>query len=135
MRRSRKMTDGVLIMLGLVIVLIGLFLAGGGAYLVWLGGSWYFVAMGAAMLVSGVLVAQRRRAGALLYGGAFVLTGIWAVWEVGFAFWPLVSRLFALAVLACVVALFAPLLDRSGSGVWRRASLGLAAALALALAA
>ncbi|CAM3030122.1 Quinate/shikimate dehydrogenase (quinone) [Methylobacterium mesophilicum] len=135
MRRSRTMTDGVLIMLGLVIVLIGLFLAGGGAYLVWLGGSWYFVAMGAAMLVSGVLVAQRRRAGALLYGGAFVLTGIWAVWEVGFAFWPLVSRLFALAVLACVVALFAPLLDRSGSGVWRRASLGLAAALALALAA
>ncbi|TXN44420.1 membrane-bound PQQ-dependent dehydrogenase, glucose/quinate/shikimate family [Methylobacterium sp. WL7] len=135
MRRPENMTDGVLLLLGLVIALFGLFLAGGGAYLVWLGGSWYFAAMGAAMLVSGVLVAQRRRAGALLYGGAFVLTGIWAVWEVGFAFWPLVSRLFALAVLACVVALFAPLLDRSGGGVWRRASLGLAAALALALVA
>lgn len=135
MRLPKNLSDGVLVMLGLIIVLIGLFLAGGGAYLVWLGGSWYFVAMGAAMLVSGVLVARRRRAGALLYGGAFILTGIWAVWEVGFAFWPLVSRLFALAVLACVVALFAPLLDRSGSGVWRRASLGLATALALALVA
>ncbi|SFL15341.1 membrane-bound PQQ-dependent dehydrogenase, glucose/quinate/shikimate family [Methylobacterium pseudosasicola] len=134
MHRPKTLADGALILLGIVLFLIGGVLAAGGIYLAWLGGSWYFVAMGAAMLVSGVLVAQRRRAGALLYGAAFVLTGVWAVWEVGFAFWPLVSRLFALAVLGCAVALLVPLLDRSG-GVWRRASLGIAAALALGLVA
>ncbi|EIZ86370.1 quinate/shikimate dehydrogenase [Methylobacterium sp. GXF4] len=135
MSRPRALADLVSILLGSVVALMGLALLAGGAYLAWLGGSWYFVVMGAAMLVSGILVAQRRREGALLYGAAFVLTGAWAVWEVGFAFWPLVSRLFALAVLACVVALLAPLLDRSGSVAWRRASLGLAAAVALALVA
>jgi len=135
MRRPKILANGVMITLGIVLITIGLIFGSGGVYLAWLGGSWYFMVMGAAMLVSGILVAQRRRAGALLYGVAFVLTGIWAVWEVGFAFWPLVSRLFALAVLGCVVAMLAPLLDRSGRGVWRRASLGIAAALALALVA
>ena len=104
MSRPRALADLVSILLGSVVALMGLALLAGGAYLAWLGGSWYFVVLGAAMLVSGILVAQRRREGALLYGAAFVLTGAWAVWEVGFAFWPLVSRLFALAVLACAWA-------------------------------
>lgn len=50
--------------LGILIALIGLVLAGGGAYLSSLGGSWYFLLMGLAMLVSGVLIARRKPLGA-----------------------------------------------------------------------
>lgn len=48
-------TGGRLLLLGLgvLIALIGLGLAGGGGYLVTLGGSWFFLLMGLAMLVSG----------------------------------------------------------------------------------
>lgn len=75
--------------LGILIALIGLVLAGGGAYLSSLGGSWYFLLMGLAMLVSGVLIARRKPLGAWLYAVALVLTAIWAVWDAGLDFWPL----------------------------------------------
>lgn len=55
--------------LGLLITLIGLGLAGGGGYLVSLGGSWFFLLMGLAMIVSGLLIARRNPLGAWLYGG------------------------------------------------------------------
>ncbi|BDR09876.1 membrane-bound PQQ-dependent dehydrogenase, glucose/quinate/shikimate family [Comamonas thiooxydans] len=90
---------------GLLMLLMGLYLTIGGGILLGKGGSWYFVLMGLALLVSAALLLARRRAGAHLYALAFVLTLVWAWWDAGWEFWPLVSRLMVFAVLGLLVAL------------------------------
>ncbi|WP_025131243.1 glucose/quinate/shikimate family membrane-bound PQQ-dependent dehydrogenase [Pseudomonas sp. PH1b] len=106
-------SKGLLAGLGILIALIGLGLAGGGGYLVSLGGSAYFLLMGLAMLVSGLLIARRNPRGAWLYGVALVLTALWAVWDAGLEYWPLVSRVLTFAVIGLVVALVYPTLMRA----------------------
>ena len=128
-----KMNSVFLIILGTVILLVGLFLLVGGGYLITLGGSWYFAIAGLGLTLSGAFVIQRRLIGAVLYLVVFAASIIWSLWDVGFAFWPLYSRLFALAALAVVVLLAMPHFYGRG----RRASVPLAytgaAILALSL--
>ncbi|MGU3628851.1 membrane-bound PQQ-dependent dehydrogenase, glucose/quinate/shikimate family [Comamonas sp. C24C] len=93
------------LVVGLLMLLMGLYMTIGGGILLGKGGSWYFVLMGLALLVSAALLLARRRAGAHLYALAFVLTLIWAWWDAGWEFWPLVSRLMVFAVLGLLVAL------------------------------
>ncbi|WP_298398226.1 hypothetical protein [Sphingobium sp.] len=107
------MARGWLILLGVVIFVAGLAFAVGGAKLLMLGGSVYFLIAGVALIAAGVQIVRRRPAGALLFGATFVLTIAWSLWEVGFAFWPLISRLLAMGVGATVVALSYPLLRRA----------------------
>jgi quinate dehydrogenase (quinone) len=127
---------GWLFVLGAGVVLAGLCFAGGGGWLAWLGGSWYFLLAGIALVVSGVLILRRKPSGALLFGLVFLLTVPWALWEVGLAFWPLISRLLALASAAVVVALSYPLLCRAaGRPSAGRPAFTVAAVLALAAAA
>lgn len=90
---------------GLLMLLTGLYMTIGGGVLLVKGGSWYFVLMGLAQLVSSVLLLARRRAGAHVYALAFVLSLVWAWWDAGWEFWPLVSRLMVFAVLGLLVAL------------------------------
>jgi len=94
----------------IVLILIGLALLVGGVMLARLGGSWYYVAAGALLVVSGVLIHRRRFAGIGLFALGFVGTVAWAYWEVGAQFWPLVPRLSPWIVLGFVVALIAPAL-------------------------
>ncbi|ETF02735.1 quinate dehydrogenase [Advenella kashmirensis W13003] len=111
---ERKRTSGIagigLTLLGLLIMLIGIFMTIGGAWLAILGGSVYYILMGLAMLLSGYLIMKRNLVGAWLYAIAFIATVIWAVWEAGWEFWPLVARIFAFAVLAFLVTLAVPAL-------------------------
>ena len=93
--------------LGAVLALIGLILAGGGAYLAALGGSWYYILVGAMLIAAGYLMIKRRIAGLYVYVGAFAFTWLWAFWEVGLSGWQLIPRLvgpFVLLVLAILVA-------------------------------
>jgi len=117
--------------LGLLIALIGLGLAAGGGYLLSLGGSAYFLLMGLAMLVSGLLIARRNPRGAWLYGVALVLTAIWAVWDAGLEYWPLVSRVLTFAVIGLVVALIYPTLVRASGAHAGRGAYGLAGLLGI----
>ena len=94
-----------LTLLAALIVLIGLFMTGAGIWLAVLGGSVYYVLMGLALLLSGYLLWKRSLLGVWLYALAFIATVIWAVWEAGWEFWPLVARVFAFAVLAFLVTL------------------------------
>src|SRR5262249_61003728 len=71
-------------LLGGVVALLGLILAGGGAYLAWLGGSLYYVLVGA-MLVAGYLVIKGRIAGFYTYVGAFAFTAGLRFWGIGLA--------------------------------------------------
>src|ERR1700736_1078044 len=101
------------VLLGIVIALLGLILAGGGAYLAALGGSWYYVAVGALFLAAGYLVIKRRIAGLYVYVGAFAFTSVWAFWEVGLSGWQLIPRLVGPFVLLVLAILVAPALDRT----------------------
>ena len=125
----------LLVGLGVLIALIGLGLAGGGGYLVSLGGSGYFLLMGLAMLVSGLLIARRDPRGAWIYGVALVLTAIWAVWDTGLEYWPLVSRVLTFAVIGLVVALVYPTLVRASGATAGRGAYGLAGVLGLGVVA
>lgn len=97
-----------LVALGLTIFTIALFLLGGGVYLITLGGSWYFAPAGLGLAAAAVLIALRRPLGAVIYLLVFAATIAWSLWEVGLTFWPLVSRLVVLAVLALPVLLLIP---------------------------
>ncbi|PYY68991.1 membrane-bound PQQ-dependent dehydrogenase, glucose/quinate/shikimate family, partial [Pseudomonas jessenii] len=121
--------------LGVLIALIGLGLAGGGGYLIALGGSGYFLLMGLAMLVSGLMIARRKPLGARLYGVALVLTAIWAVWDAGLEYWPLVSRVLTFAVIGLVVALIYPTLVRASGATGGRGAYGLAGILGVGVVA
>ncbi|MEE4453285.1 glucose/quinate/shikimate family membrane-bound PQQ-dependent dehydrogenase [Novosphingobium resinovorum] len=125
-----------LAVLGIVIFAAGLFFVIAGARLVSLGGSVYFLLAGLALAASGFLIARRRPAGGMLFGAVFAATVLWALWEVGFAFWPLISRLLALGVGMSVVALSLPLMRRAQglAPAWRPA-LAVAAVVGLGSAA
>ena len=120
----------LLLGLGIIIALLGVALAVGGAKLVSLGGSWYFLIGGVAMAVSGLLIARRNPAGAWLFAAFLVGTAVWAVADVGLVYWPLFSRLFMFAVIGVVVALVYPLLV----GKPARGAYGIAAVLAVGVA-
>ncbi len=121
--------------LGILIALIGLGLAAGGGYLLSLGGSVYFLLMGLAMLVSGLLIARCNPRGAWLYGVALMLTAIWAVWDAGLEYWPLVSRVLTFAVIGLVVALIYPTLVRASGAHAGRGAYGLAGLLGIGVVA
>ncbi|MFC3715328.1 membrane-bound PQQ-dependent dehydrogenase, glucose/quinate/shikimate family [Luteimonas soli] len=115
--------DWPLLVLGLVITLVGLVLAVGGAYLASLGGSWYYVLAGIGLVVSGVQLMRGRASGAWWFAAVFVGTLAWTIWESGLSYWRWIPRLGLVVVLAFFVALLAPRLAG-----WR--SRGLARGLA-----
>lgn len=131
--RATGASTFILVGLGLIIALLGLALAAGGLKLASLGGSWYFLAGGLAMAVSGVLIARRKPAGAWWFAAFLVATAIWALADVGLVFWPLFSRLFMFAAMGLVVALVYPLLVRAAGAAPGRGAYGVAAVLAVAL--
>ncbi len=91
--------------------LIGLFLACGGAWLLALGGSPYYVIAGAAILLSSVLLWMRNPLGSAIYQLTAVATVLWALWETGYDFWPAASRI-ALPVIL-MAWLYTPWVRRS----------------------
>ncbi|WP_240334248.1 membrane-bound PQQ-dependent dehydrogenase, glucose/quinate/shikimate family [Sphingobium estronivorans] len=118
--------------LGLLILLIGLVLAIGGAWLLIEGGSAYYLLTGIAMVVAGWLLMRGRVAGAWLYGAVFVVTFLWALWEVGLRPWALVPRLVAPLVLLIALLLVLPTMAQSRLR-WRGAGVGVAAVLVVAI--
>ncbi|KQP37518.1 glucose/quinate/shikimate family membrane-bound PQQ-dependent dehydrogenase [Pseudorhodoferax sp. Leaf274] len=124
-----------LVALGALTLLMGAFLAVGGAWLASLGGSWYFVLAGIALLASGFLVVRRNPAGAWLFALALVGTAFWALVDVGLRFWPLVSRLVAFGVLGVLMALAYPALVRAAGGRPGKGAYAVAAVLVAALVA
>ena len=90
--QSSSRSRPVVTITGIVYILIGLVLAGGGAWLVALGGSVYYVLAGCGILLTGALLIAGRRSALWVYAAVLVGTLIWAVNEVGFDWWPLAAR-------------------------------------------
>lgn len=82
----------IVIITALFAALCGLYLLGGGIWLVSLGGSLYYIITGVLMLEVSWLLFRRSAAALWLYALVLIGSMIWAVWEVGFDFWALTPR-------------------------------------------
>ena len=102
------------VVFALLMLPIGLFLAGGGLWLIVLGGSCYYVLAGVACLVAGCLVYRGERAGAWVYALMLAGTLIWSVAELGWTFWGIFPRI-AGPVIVGLLLLF-PSIWRAGRG-------------------
>ncbi|KKD00879.1 membrane-bound PQQ-dependent dehydrogenase, glucose/quinate/shikimate family [Photobacterium halotolerans] len=80
-------------------LLIGLVLFGGGLWLISLGGSWYFAIAGVVFLLVAAKVRTKRGNAQILYGLFLLASLIWSLWESGYDWWPLASRMGLLLVL------------------------------------
>lgn len=81
-----------------LLLVTGLGLAVPGFYLVKLGGSPYYMAAGAAVLISALLILARSSWGIFLYWLVLAATFAWSLWEVGLDGWALIPRLVFLSV-------------------------------------
>ena len=79
--------------LGLALLITGVFYIIGGGKLISLGGSWYFLIAGLIITASAFFIFKKKATGVWLYALAFIGTVIWALIDAGFEFWPLHSRL------------------------------------------
>ncbi len=111
---GRRASSILAILAGALFALIGLVLAVGGTWLLILGGSFYYLPAGLALIASGVLIARGQALGVLVYAVLYGVTILWALWEVGLAGWPLLPRLFAPTVLMVVALAVWPLLEHTG---------------------
>ncbi len=136
LRHWRKPSGPVqwaVVFLGAVIALVGVVLTLGGVQLIAVGGSWYYFFAGLALVFAGLALAQRKLIGAWVYIGAFVVTALWAFWEVGLNGWALVPRLVGPLVLLLFVILALPVLDAARGKQRRLYGLGGFAALVIIL--
>ena len=85
---------------GLITLLLGVLLAGGGAWLVSLGGSWFYVAAGLVLVAEGVLLMRGRRVVLTVHALLLAVTVAWALWEAGLDWWPFAARADVFAVMA-----------------------------------
>ncbi|HBZ06815.1 MAG TPA: membrane-bound PQQ-dependent dehydrogenase, glucose/quinate/shikimate family [Massilia sp.] len=95
---------------GSIFILLGLALLGGGIYLATLGGSFYYLVSGLALIINGVLVLKRRRSALGLMAAILVVTVAWSLVEVRFDWWQLLPRLDIW--FAAAVWLLLPFVDR-----------------------
>ncbi|HEY0683897.1 MAG TPA: membrane-bound PQQ-dependent dehydrogenase, glucose/quinate/shikimate family [Steroidobacter sp.] len=82
-----------------LLFLVGLILALGGGRLVTLGGSFYYLIAGSALIASAIGLWRARLWGAYLYGVLTIGTLCWAIVEVGFDGWALAPRILPFLVL------------------------------------
>lgn len=118
--------------LGVLVGSLGLVLTVGGAQLAWLGGSWYYVLAGLALIASGVFTVRGNLAGFWLYLATFVATLIWSAWEVGGNFWAWVPRFVGPFVLLLLMLAAAPTMVPRRIG-WTISGLSAAFAFAVAI--
>ena len=93
---------------GLMLLIIGAILVIGGIKLTSLGGSPYYLIIGIVLAFAGLLALVGRFIGLLVYLAAFVITYLWAIWEVGFDGWALIPRLVGPFILAIIALLLLP---------------------------
>jgi quinoprotein glucose dehydrogenase len=88
-----------------LLLIFGAVLAAAGAWLIALGGSWYYVIVGIAFLVTTWLLHRRSGAALWLYAAILVGTLVWAIWEAGFDWWSLGPRGGVIVLLALFLLL------------------------------
>lgn len=96
----------LLIVTGVILILMGLFLAIGGIDLITLDGSYYYLIAGLSLIIIGTLIAINRKQALPLYGLFLFGSTLWALWEVGLSWWELVvPRLWVWFVVGFILLL------------------------------
>jgi quinoprotein glucose dehydrogenase len=122
--------------ISLLLGIISLWLIIGGAWLVAIGGSSYYLFAGSGCIISAFLYATNRRGAMLAYLVVFAATCLWAYAKVGGEFWRLMPRIgapFAVAVLLLLHGLFSQPKTRRIAVIATTAALFCAASAILAL--
>jgi quinoprotein glucose dehydrogenase len=78
---------------GILIAIVALALGAAGAWLIALGGSWYYLVAAVLLLATAGLLIRRSDAALWSYGFLLAATLAWSLWEVGLDWWPLAARL------------------------------------------
>jgi quinoprotein glucose dehydrogenase len=116
------------------IALLGAIFLSGGAWLLWLGGSPYYVIAGIGLLASAVLLLRERAAGAWCFWIVLAGTFLWTCWESGADYWRWVPRLGLMLALGIAVALVQPWLPNMRRGISHTVAGVLAVAFLVAFA-
>jgi quinoprotein glucose dehydrogenase len=120
--------SALLVVDAVVLGLAGLALAVAGAWLIALGGSWYYLVAGLGLIASALLLKRGGGIGLLFYAAVVLLTLVWALWEVGFDWWPLAARgdvFFVIGLFLLTPWVARALARRDATGIGRtRAVLG-----------
>jgi quinoprotein glucose dehydrogenase len=123
--------------IGIVLAVLGIALAAGGAWLVGLGGSWYYAITGAAFLLTALLLLLSSPGALWVYTAIAAGTLGWAIYEAGLDWWPLAARLDVIFVLGLVLLtpwvgrVLEPGQDARAVTLARRGRIALAATLAV----
>ena len=115
---TRDHGKGPAMVVGLLLLFVGLALAIGGSKLVSVGGSAYYLIAGLSIIVCGTLFILRKGAALWLYAVILFATLVWALWEVGLDWWPLVPRVAILCLIGMLLLLpwwRKPLRSKGGS--------------------
>ncbi len=123
---GREIGFWLIMALAMLLALAALPLIGGGAYLIVLGGSWYYLPAGLALLATAILLFRRSRLAVWIYTVTFAVTVAWALWESGFNGWAQIPRIFAPGVVLVLLLLCLPGLRRGPRMDGRAAAAGFA---------
>ena len=110
--------------LAAILLIIGLVVGVGGAWLIILGGSPYYLAGGIAVALSGYWLWRSNSRAGWLYAAFLIVTALWALWEVGLDGWQLTARIVGPALFGLFFALPA-VRKQIGTGGWAAAAAGL----------
>lgn len=111
-----------------LLAIVGLVLAAGGAWLLLLGGSAFYLPAGVALLATGALLWRRHPAALPLYAALLAVMLGWALWEAGLDWWPLATR-GGLPVLLGVLLLLPPVTRPLSASALRGGGLALSLVL------
>src|SRR4029079_7814122 len=125
-RREMHMRAGwAATILAFVMAIIGIVLTVGGAWLLMLGGSIYYLIAGVLMLASAWFLFLGRMLGAWIYVGLFILSAIWGFAESRGNAWAMIPWLIAPLGLLIAVLLVMPTLTAAETR-WKIAGGGIA---------
>jgi quinoprotein glucose dehydrogenase len=131
-RRGHGIGHWLVMLLGAIVAIFGVLIAGGGAWLASLGGSWYYVLAGIGLLATAWFLFRRDIMALWVYLVTYVGTLLWALWEVGLDPWAQVPRLVAPTLILLLILIAVPALQRRSADNNRRT---VAAGLAIAFVA
>ncbi|SMQ85377.1 quinoprotein glucose dehydrogenase [Devosia lucknowensis] len=112
-------------LVGVILLIFGLPIAAGGAWLIILGGSFYYLPAGLGLLLTAWFLFRRDINALWVYLVTYGATVVWALWEAGLNGWAQVPRLVAPTVVLVLVLSTLPVLR----GSIRRIGSGAAAAI------
>ena len=98
---ARRVAPGgaLLIFTAVLLALLGVGLLFGGAWLIALGGSFYYACAGVGLLIVSVALLRRRARALGWFALLLALSLVWSFWEAGLSWWALAPRLDVLFLL------------------------------------